>query len=196
MSERSKKISKLLSDAQYRAEYIKSKLDVLIPSQIKALRGKVTQSELAKQAGMLQSRISAMETPGQTNFNLETLVRLAATFRVALVVQFVPFSELLRWENDYSQDAFSVIQLEHDTGFLNPSSTHFDTEGLLAGRGVTPLSKQLAGPLKIEGANRLAEYGNLEQMPMAPQPIARNLARNLSAQEPPVISEFSQQAAV
>ncbi|MGD0974819.1 MAG: helix-turn-helix transcriptional regulator [Candidatus Korobacteraceae bacterium] len=196
MSERSKKISKLLSNAQYRAEYIKSKLDVLIPSQIKALRGEVTQAELAKQAGMLQSRISAMETPGRTNFNLETLVRLAATFRVAVVVKFVPFSELLRWENGYSQDTFSVTQLEHDIGFLNPSSTNFDTENLLVGQGVTPLSKQPAGPLRIEGANRLTEYGNLEQMPMALQPIARNLARNLSAQDPPAISEFSQQAAV
>ncbi len=115
----------MLSDAKYRASYIKSKLDVLIPSQIKALRGDMTQAELANQAGMLQSRISAMETPGKTNFNLDTLVRLAATFRVALVVKFVPYSEMLRWENAYSQDEFqNITHLEDDGAFLNPPSVH------------------------------------------------------------------------
>src|SRR5260370_41604063 len=102
MNERSKLINNLLSERDYRANYIRAKLDVLVPSQLRALRLRrdLTQPILAEQAGMKQSRISAMETPGRTNFNLETLVRLAATFKVGLVVKFVPFSAMLRWEND------------------------------------------------------------------------------------------------
>jgi transcriptional regulator with XRE-family HTH domain len=122
MSERSTLISKLLRERDYRANYIRAKLDVLVPSQLRALRLKrdLTQPILADQAGMKQSRISAMETPGRTNFNLETLVRMAATLNVGLMVKFVPFSEMLKWENNYSQDVFDVTPLEKDSDFTNP----------------------------------------------------------------------------
>jgi len=96
---------------------------VLIPSQIRALRLKtndMTQKKLAELAGMAQPRISAMESPGETAFNIETLVRLAAAFKVGLKVEFVPFSEMLRWENDYSQDQFDVVRLDQDRAFLSP----------------------------------------------------------------------------
>ena len=83
---------------------------------------------------MKQSRISAMETPGKTNFNLETLVSLAATFRVGLVVKFVPFSGMLKWENEFSQDAFTVTQIDDDAQFLHPetSAKQFDLGRVIA----------------------------------------------------------------
>ena len=123
MSERSKLIARLLNERDYRANYIRAKLDVLLPSQLRALRlrRELTQPILAGQAGMKQSRISAMETPGRTNFNLETLVRMAATFNVGLVVKFVTFSEMRSWENDYSQDTFDVIPIGKDESFTNPN---------------------------------------------------------------------------
>src|SRR6266852_5879608 len=101
MNERSKLISRLVNERDFRAAYIRSKLDVLIPSQLRALRLRqdLTQNILAVEAEMKQSRISAMETPGRTNFNLATLVSMAATFKVGLIVKFVPLSEMLRWEN-------------------------------------------------------------------------------------------------
>jgi hypothetical protein len=70
---------------------------------------------------MKQPRISAMETPGRTNFNLETLVRMAATLNVGLMVKFVPFSQMLKWENNYSQDVFDVTPIEKDSDFTNPN---------------------------------------------------------------------------
>jgi hypothetical protein len=82
----------------------------------------MSQPELANRAEMKQPRISLMEQPGATKFSLETLVRLAAAFKVGLQVRFVPFSEMLEWENEYSQDAFTVTKLEDDTGFIKPSS--------------------------------------------------------------------------
>jgi hypothetical protein len=120
MSERSTVISKLLKNRASREAYIGAKLKVLIPSQIRALRLKSQsprQEDLANAAEMKQSRVSAMETPGAVNFNLETLVRLAAALKVGLVVKFVSFSEMLKWENGYSQDAFSVPTIDADVGF-------------------------------------------------------------------------------
>ena len=123
MSERLKTISRLKENGASRIAYIRAKLNVLIPSQIKALRlrsGMARQEDLAQVADMKQSRISAMETPGAVNFNLETLVRLASAFKVGLVVQFVPFSEMLLWENQFNQDQFSVTKLDEDEEFINP----------------------------------------------------------------------------
>lgn len=124
MSERSKLISRLLRDRKARFAYIKAKLGVLVPSQIRALRfrsGMLRQTDLAKSAAMQQSRISMLETPGASNVTIETLASLAAVFKVGLVVKFVPFSEMLRWENSFSQDSFNVLPLNEDTDFLSSS---------------------------------------------------------------------------
>src|SRR5208337_4706095 len=97
---------------------------ILVPSQIRALRLKSDtmprQSDLARVAGLHQSRISKFETPGDANVTLETLARLAAALKVGLVVKFVPFSEMLRWENGFSQDQFDVARIEEDTTFCTP----------------------------------------------------------------------------
>src|SRR5947199_8051696 len=107
MRDRSELISRLLNRRQSRESYVRAKLNVLIPSQLRALRLKfpMTQQELGEEAGMKQSRISAMERPGETQFNVDTLIRLAAALKVGLMIKFVPFSEMLRWENRHSQDA-------------------------------------------------------------------------------------------
>jgi len=78
------------------------------------------QTDLARETGRQQSRISIIETPG-SNPTLETLARQAAVFKVGLVVKFVSFSEMLSWETDYSQDAFNVLRLDDDEAFLNPN---------------------------------------------------------------------------
>ena len=122
MSDRSELIFKLQRDVKFRAAYIRSKLNLLIPSQLRGLRlkGKTTQKQLADEAEMKQPRISAMERPGEIKFSLETLIRMAAVHKVGLPVRFVPFSEMLHWENDYSQDTFVVTRLDEDTQFIDP----------------------------------------------------------------------------
>lgn len=126
MSEKSNLISKLKTSQQTRLAYIKGKLSVLIPSQIRALRlksGMPRQADLAKAVEMQQSRISMFETPGAANFTIDTLARLAAVFRVGLIVKFVPFHKMLQEENSFSQDSFDVVRLEKDTEFLSPPET-------------------------------------------------------------------------
>jgi transcriptional regulator with XRE-family HTH domain len=116
--------NRLLESRDNREGFIRAKLNHLIPSQIKALRLKQdwTQSKLAKESDMKQARISAIEKPGEVNFSLETLIRLAAAYRVALQVRFVPFSKLSKWEDEYSQDAFDVTRIEEDEEFSKPSN--------------------------------------------------------------------------
>ncbi|MHB8302597.1 MAG: hypothetical protein ACYDC6_07155 [Acidobacteriaceae bacterium] len=72
---------------------------------------------------------------------LETLARLAATFKVGLVVKFVPFSEMLQWENGFSQDVFNVLpRLDQDEAFLNPSGAVVETQSLLGNAPVAAMN--------------------------------------------------------
>ena len=122
MRDRSTLISKLVRNREARESYIRSKLNVLLPSQIRGLRLQrdLKQEELGQEADMKQSRISAMERPGEVGFNIDTLIRLAAALRVGLKVEFVPFSDMVKWENQYSQDSFTVVPIEADSDFIQP----------------------------------------------------------------------------
>lgn len=94
----------------YREAFVRSQINVGIPFQVRALREKKgwKQTQLAEASGMLQPRISAIERPGESKLNLETLLRLAGAFDVGLVVRFAPFSQMLRWAEEFSPDTFQV----------------------------------------------------------------------------------------
>ena len=91
------------------------------PSQIRALRRRrnMTQEMLADVTGMKQSRISAVERPGEL-LSVDTLIRLASAFKVGLIVKFVPFSEMLKWENSFCQDSYDATRIDQDEEFLRP----------------------------------------------------------------------------
>jgi transcriptional regulator with XRE-family HTH domain len=126
MRDKSTLISKLKANKKTRAAYIKAKIGTLVPAQIRALRVRSDmprQEDLAKEADMQQSRISMLESPGAANVTLETLAWLASVFNVGLVVKFVPFSEMLKWENTFSQDDFDVVpRLDKDVAFSQGSA--------------------------------------------------------------------------
>jgi transcriptional regulator with XRE-family HTH domain len=137
MNKRSNLIRRLCGNIDARASYVKSKLGVLVPSQIRSLRlqsDMPRQSDLASAAGLHQSRISMFETPGAANMTIETLSRMAAAFKVGLVVNFVPFSEMLKWENEFSQDRFRVTPIDQDLEFQNPG-TGEPEQAFATGRG-------------------------------------------------------------
>lgn len=123
MTDRARRIYKLKTDRKARESYINAKVSTLVPSQIKSLRLKSStpkQTALAKAAGTYQSRLSDLERPGEANMTLETLAWIASVHKVGLVVKFVPFSEMLAWENGFSQDSFTVTPLDQDFAFLQP----------------------------------------------------------------------------
>src|SRR5215469_16276528 len=121
-SYRSRTISKLINDRSSRQAYLRAKLSQFLPSQIRALRlrNEWTQKELSEASGMRQPRVSAMEKPGGAAFTVDTLIKLAAAFKVGLVIRFVPHSEMFAWESNYSQDDFDPTPLPEDQAFLNP----------------------------------------------------------------------------
>jgi transcriptional regulator with XRE-family HTH domain len=146
MRDRSSLISKLVNSRKSRESYIRSKLNVLLPSQLRGLRlrREMKQDELGREAEMKQSRISAMERPGEASFNIETLIRLAAALRVGLKVEFVPFSEMLTWENSFSQDRFNPVPIERDTTFIDPAAaSHGEYQEMLGSS--RPAGNDLAG---------------------------------------------------
>ncbi len=159
MNERSNLISKLLASVDSRTAFIKAKLGVLVPSQIRALRvssAMPRQSDLANAAGLHQSRISMFETPGAANMTLETLSRLAAAFKVGLIVKFVPMSEMLRWENQYSQDTFSVDPLEKDYEFMDPDAAWREQSYARNAAGASQKGNQIGPPFPWRSMSELA----------------------------------------
>ena len=100
---------KLRISKERRNAYVAAQIDVLIPYQIRALRKQygLEQKDLAALADMKQPSISKLEKAGN-RANIETLKRIANALDVALIVKFVPFTELARWSDNFSPDNFSV----------------------------------------------------------------------------------------
>lgn len=119
------KIAEKLRDPEYRKAFVASQINIGIPFQLRAMlrnRPGWTQTTLAQQTGMLQPRISGLMTPGKVRPNIETLRRIAEAFDCALLVKFVPFSELAKWSADFDPDTFSVPAFGEDSGFPETTS--------------------------------------------------------------------------
>ena len=118
MGQKLGRISRLLNSQQSRTAFIKAKLFVLVPAQIRALRLKSVnppmphQRDLARESKLHQSRISMFETPGAANMTIETIAKIAAALRVGVVIQFVPMREMVEWENAFSIAGFEVERLD------------------------------------------------------------------------------------
>ena len=125
-------ISKLwrkLRNKAYRDGYTEAQLSIEVPFQIRALRKARgwTQAQLAERCGIPQAQISHIEQPGRNPLSLRTLYRLSSAFDVGLLVQFVPFSELVQREAVFHPETFRVSSFEDDR--LESDAT--DTSALL-----------------------------------------------------------------
>jgi transcriptional regulator with XRE-family HTH domain len=110
------KLWKKFGNPEYRKAFVASQINIGIPFQIRALaksRG-WNQTELAARADMAQPRISSLMKPGGGPPNLRTLTRLAEAFDCALMVRFVPFSELARWSNSFDPENFQATAFDSD----------------------------------------------------------------------------------
>lgn len=90
------------ADKAYRDAYVGSQIRMTLPLQIRGLREGFgwKQSKLASEAHMAQPRISELETPGERRLTIETLLRVASAFDIALQVRFLSFSELVEWNEN------------------------------------------------------------------------------------------------
>lgn len=101
-----------MREKAYRDAYVGSQIRMTLPLQIRGLRKSLgdewTQHKLAARAGMAQPRISELETPGERRLTIETLLRIASAFDVALQVRFLRFSELIDWSEGLDIENFAV----------------------------------------------------------------------------------------
>jgi transcriptional regulator with XRE-family HTH domain len=130
---KAQELKKDLQDKEVRDSFVLDHINIGIPLQIRALREQKergwTQQELANLAGMKQERISAIENPNYKNaFTLSTLTRLASAFGVALIVRFVPISELVKWELTLSPEKLEAVSFEEDP-YFQPSVTALVGQG-------------------------------------------------------------------
>jgi transcriptional regulator with XRE-family HTH domain len=88
---------KSLTDRAYRQAYSAAHVGDFLAMQIHAMRTKRrwTQKKLAEESGNTQPQISNFETSCE-GVTLASLHKLAKAFDVALIVKFVPFSQLAR----------------------------------------------------------------------------------------------------
>lgn len=99
-----------------REAFVSAHLSSNIGAQIFALRETRgwSQGRLAAEVGMAQPRISILEG-GYDNYSLRTLKRLASAFDVAVVVRFVPFSELVNWVSSLAQARLAPVSFINDS---------------------------------------------------------------------------------
>jgi hypothetical protein len=107
-------------DSEYRRAYAESLANTIIATQIRLLRGSMTQAQFAELAGLKQSRISAMEDENYSAWSTTTLKRLAAAKDVVFLGRFVTFGELLDWSRRLSESSLRVTPFSEDPTFAKP----------------------------------------------------------------------------
>jgi transcriptional regulator with XRE-family HTH domain len=97
ISDKKEQILSSLKDKEYRKELAIEHVNSTLAMQIRNLREKKgwKQSELATRSGKNQGNISHWEDPDYGRYSLTTLKDMAMAFDVALLVKFIPFSELV-----------------------------------------------------------------------------------------------------
>lgn len=121
---RSRRLMEDLKEKGYRDAYMASSVDVGVAFQIRALREqrRWNQTKLAERANMKQERISILENPSRSP-SLSTLKKLANAFDVGLVVRFVPFSDLVKWDINLNSESLNVPSYQDDSFFKVGEST-------------------------------------------------------------------------
>ncbi len=89
-----------LGDKEYRDAYVSAHMDLGVAFQIRAnrLARGWSQKELGQRAGgVCQGKVSRLECSDDRMPTFAMLKRIASALDVALIVRFVPFSELVDW---------------------------------------------------------------------------------------------------
>jgi transcriptional regulator with XRE-family HTH domain len=116
-----KLLAKLRKKA-YRDAYVEEHVKTSLPFQIRTMREQPernwSQAELGSRAGMRQNAISRLEKADYGNLNVNTLLRLASAFDVALLIKFVPFRKLMEEFSDLSTQALEVPSFDFELPVL------------------------------------------------------------------------------
>lgn len=118
INNRKTKLIEKLKNKEYRDSFVYSGINVGIAFQIKELRKQLhyTQEELAEIANMKQERISALENINNAP-NISTLIRLANSLDIGLLVRFVSIGELVERYLKLSPESFEIPSFNEDPYF-------------------------------------------------------------------------------
>jgi transcriptional regulator with XRE-family HTH domain len=109
-------LKRLTRNRETREKFVESQISNGIAFQIRALRNrkKWSQPKLAMEIGTTQNQIYRLENPARTRPNISTLKKIAGVFDVALVVQFVSFSNLVDWAAGISPTSLAPPSFEQE----------------------------------------------------------------------------------
>ncbi len=115
-SDKRTQIWESLKDKDYRQEFVSADVNTGLATQIHLTREDRawTQEQLAQYVGNRQETISQWENPDYGRYSLRTLLKLAEAFDVALLVKFVPFSELVDWAANLTSKHLAPPGFEND----------------------------------------------------------------------------------
>ncbi len=102
---------KLAKSKKYREEFALAFLKRSVPFQVKTLRKKHcgSQAVLAERAKLTQGVVSRAEDQDYGNLTLNTIGRIAAGLDMAFIGKFVPFTELVKFSLNLSEEEFAAI---------------------------------------------------------------------------------------
>lgn len=113
------KVIRSLRDKESRDAYVSAHIETGVQFQVRAnrYRREWTQSELATRAGWKsQAAISLAENSDDRSPSIPTLKKIAAAFDVALIVRFVPFSELVDYNQSLGGRDLGIPSFDDDAG--------------------------------------------------------------------------------
>lgn len=122
-----------LQDPEYRKQLIDEHINVGIAFQINGIRQrqKLTQKDLAQLLGDIKKQplISSWENPNYGRYTLNTLKDLAKALDVGLLVRFVPFSKMIDWTVNLTEEAIapaSFTEEQSGISYFNQVSRMLD----------------------------------------------------------------------
>jgi transcriptional regulator with XRE-family HTH domain len=98
-----------IKDPEYRKLFIAGQIKHGFATQLRALRKarKMTQQELAELAETTQTVISRIENNGAAKLSVQSLLKIAYAFDVALIVRLDPIDRLIDWVDDLSPEVMT-----------------------------------------------------------------------------------------
>jgi hypothetical protein len=145
-----------LSNKKYRENYALSLLKRSVAFQIKTLRKKHcgSQAVLAERSELTQGVVSRAEDQDYGNLTFNTVARIAAGLDMAFIGKFVPFSELIRFSGELSEEEFkNILTFNEETAAL-PA---LEALGLFDSSSVEETCSLPIGPMPIETETESSE---------------------------------------
>jgi transcriptional regulator with XRE-family HTH domain len=108
----SKRLFNKLTNKKYRSAYVEENVQTGIAYQLRTLRGELSQEEFGKKIDKPQSVVSRIEDPDYGKLSVQTLLDIATSLDIALLVKFVSFPEFIQQTRDVSIEGLQVPSFE------------------------------------------------------------------------------------